>query len=174
MTAAETQAFAVSHRDHLVKFYERDSSVLSHPHRRMYPGAGEHDALVRAPTHELAASFPAECESPGRARRLAANELRRWGHEEELVSEAALVLSELASNAVIHASSPFTINVRSQDSLLRIAVRDEHPALVTASGDRGLVVRAPHGLAVIQALATNWGVEDAHDGKIVWAELRIV
>ena len=124
---------------------------------------------------ELTASFPAERESPGRARRLAACELRRWGYDEELVDEAALVLSELASNAVVHAGSPFTISIRSRDSLLRIAVRDECPVPDGPDGDSGLAVRAPHGLAVIQALATQWGLQDTPDGKgkIVWAELHI-
>ncbi len=125
------------------------------------------------PPTELTASFPAERESPGRARRLVASELRRGGQDEQLVDEVMLVLSELASNAVIHARSQFTISVRSDDSLLRIAVRDRCPVPATANGERGLLVRAPHGLAVIQALSTQWGVEDTPDGKIVWAELRV-
>lgn len=140
-----------------------------------YPSGGACGSFGHVPPTELTASFPAERESPGRARRLAACELRYWGHGEELVNEAALVLSELASNAVIHAGSPFTISVQAQDSLLRIAVRDQCPALATANGDGGLLVRAPHGLAVIQALSAQWGVENTPDGagKVVWAELRI-
>jgi hypothetical protein len=128
---------------------------------------------AQLPPTELTASFPAERESPGRARRLVASELRRGGHDEQLVDEAMLVLSELASNAVIHARSPFTISVRSDDSLLRIAVRDRCAVPVTANGEQGLLVRAPHGLAVIQALSTQWGVDETPDGKIVWAELRV-
>jgi hypothetical protein len=163
------------------------ASVVGHEHAealqqvcRMHssvvhnPSAGAGAIPGQLPPKELAASFPAECQSPGRARRLAASELRRWGYDEELVNEAILVLSELASNAVIHAGSPFTIRVQSHDSLLRIAVRDRCPSLATANGERGLLVRAPHGLAVIQALSTQWGVQDTPDGKIVWAELRVV
>jgi MEDS: MEthanogen/methylotroph, DcmR Sensory domain len=135
--------------------------------------AGEWDAPERPLLTELAASFPAERESPGRARRLLAGELRRWGQTQELVNEATLVLSELASNAVIHAGSPFTVGVELHDSCLRIAVRDERPALAGGS-DRGLVVRAPHGLAVIAALSTQWGVRDVPDGKVVWAEIRVL
>jgi hypothetical protein len=155
------------HAEALQQVCRMHSSVLRHP------GADGGATPGHLPPTQLTASFPAERESPGRARRLAACELRRWGHDEELVSEAILVLSELASNAVIHAGSPFTISVRSHDSLLRIAVRDGRPALATADGERGLLVRAPHGLAVIQALSTQWGVEDTPDGKIVWAELRV-
>lgn len=155
------------HAESLQQVCRMHSSVLQHP-------GADGAAIAEQPSvTELTASFPAERESPGRARRLAACELRRWGHDEELVNEAILVLSELASNAVIHACSRFAIRVQSHDSLLRVAVQDQCPALATANGARGLQVRAPHGLAVIQALATQWGVEDTADGKIVWAELRV-
>jgi anti-sigma regulatory factor (Ser/Thr protein kinase) len=136
--------------------------------------------MAAASTHELTQltlSFLAERQSPGRARRLIACELRRWGYHEALVDDAVLVVSELASNSVIHAGSPFTVSIQSRDSLLRIAVRDAVPVPAGADGHRGLLVRAPHGLAVVQALADQWGVEGAADGdgngKIVWAELRI-
>jgi hypothetical protein len=155
------------HAEALQQVCRMHSSVVHHPDS----GGGEIPESLSSTA--FTASFPAERESPGRARRLAACELRRWGHGEELVNEVALVLSELASNAVIHARSSFTISLQSHDSLLRIAVRDKCPALATADGDRGLIVRAPHGLAVIQALSTQWGVEDTPDGKIVWAELRV-
>jgi anti-sigma regulatory factor (Ser/Thr protein kinase) len=145
------------------------SSVLQHP------DSGECDTQAQPPRTELTVSFPAESESPGRARRLVGCELRRWGHAEGLVDDVTLVVSELASNAVIHAGSPFTVSVQSRGSLLRIAVRDTAPALAGANGNRGLLVRTSHGLAVVQALATQWGVEGSVDGagKIVWAELPI-
>jgi hypothetical protein len=135
------------------------------------PADGEHDTIKHASRTDLTASFPAERDSPGRARRLAVAELRRWGIAEDVVNEVALVLSEMASNAVLHAGSPFFVRVQSRDSIVRVAVHDQSPVLATGS-DGGMVVRAPHGLAVIQALSTQWGVEDTPDGKIVWAELR--
>jgi anti-sigma regulatory factor (Ser/Thr protein kinase) len=143
--------------------------------------AGTHEITESTQRTELTLSFPAERHSPGRARRLIACELRRWGHHEALVDDAVLVVSELASNAVIHACSPFTVSIQSRDSLLRIAVRDAVPVPAAANGHRGLLVRAPHGLAAVQALADQWGVEPTADadgkgkskGKIVWAELRI-
>jgi|HubBroStandDraft_2_1064218.scaffolds.fasta_scaffold02457_5 hypothetical protein len=133
---------------------------------------GKQGQLEQAPLRaELTASFPAERDSPGRARRLAVADLQRWGIAEESVNDVALVLSELASNAVIHAGSPFSISVKLGDSVIRVAVQDRCPVLATGS-DGGMVVRAPHGLAVIQALSAHWGVEGTPDGKTVWAELR--
>jgi MEDS: MEthanogen/methylotroph, DcmR Sensory domain/Histidine kinase-like ATPase domain len=135
-------------------------------------GAEQHK-LGHASQADLTASFPAERDSPGRARRLAVAELQRWGIAEEVVNDVALVLSELASNAVIHAGSPFFIRVQPRASAIRVAVQDQCPVPDTGGG--GMVAHAPHGLAVIQALSTRWGVHDTPDGtgKIVWAELPI-
>jgi anti-sigma regulatory factor (Ser/Thr protein kinase) len=119
-----------------------------------------------------AAEYPAEPESPGRARRLAVRALRGAGHDDALVYGAAIVLSELANNAVLHAGSAFSIAVRIQDSTLHIAVRDASPLDAAAVG-QGLIVRLGHGLGLIEALATCWGIESAPAGKVVWAELSI-
>jgi hypothetical protein len=126
---------------------------------------------------ELTASFPAEREAVGEARRMAVSALRRWGCEPMLVHDAALVVSELASNAVIHAESPFLVSLTAPDvrstpaATLRISVQDACP--LTSARDGGLVTRAGHGLAVIEALSTRWGADRALDGKLVWAELQI-
>ena len=97
--------------------------------------------------------------------------LRRWGLDDTLVSEAALVLSELANNAVLHAGSPFSIAISSQDSTLRIAVADTCPCPPVDSS-RSLVARFGHqARRPIDALARDWGVDDVRDGKVVWAEL---
>ncbi len=121
-------------------------------------------------SREMTGEFSASQDAPGRARRFAVAALRRWGLDDTLVSEAALVLSELANNAVLHAGSPFSIAISSQDSTLRIAVADTCPCPpVDSSGS--LVARFGHGLGVIDALARDWGVDDVRDGKVVWAEL---
>jgi anti-sigma regulatory factor (Ser/Thr protein kinase) len=121
---------------------------------------------------ELAAEFSAERDAPGQARRLVVDALERADHRKRLIQDAALVVSELASNAVLHARSPFSISVRREDPVLRIAVRDACP-LADAMPDRGLIVHPGHGLGLIDALATCWGAEGSSDGKVVWAELRI-
>ena len=120
---------------------------------------------------EVAGEFLAERDAPGRARRLVAVALRLRGHDRALVDHATLVLSELATNAVLHAGSPFAVKVRLDHATLRIAVRDASPLSELRGG--GLVPRAGHGLGLIEALATRWGVEGGSDGKVVWAELRV-
>ncbi len=115
----------------------------------------------------LTGEFSSLPDAPGRARRLVVAALRRWGVEDTLVYDAALVLSELANNAVIHARSSFSIAVRAEKSALRIAVADTR-----ARADGSLTPRLGHGLGVVEAIADVWGVEDRPAGKVVWAELR--
>jgi len=124
------------------------------------------------PDVEVMAEFAGESDMPGRARRLVVAALEQRGHDEILVGDAALVLSELASNAVLHAGSPFSVVVRTRDSRLRIAVSDSTPPL-SSSPDGGLIPRPTHGLSLVQELCSCWGVEGTAGGKVVWAELPI-
>ena len=119
----------------------------------------------------VAAEFAADLHAPGRARRLVVAVLLQWGHESPLVDNAALVVSELATNAVLHAGSPFLVTVRADDSIVRVAVGDRSPLLATERHG-GLIPRPMHGLGLVDRLSTHWGARQTHDGKVVWAELR--
>lgn len=88
----------------------------------------------------------------------------------ELADKAAIVVTELAANAVLHARSGFTLTVSRSAAAVRIAVRDNRP-LVPQCGDQPFVVRGGHGLSVVGQLARAWAVERLPDGKVVWAEL---
>lgn len=133
---------------------------------------GRNRATVsRALPTEVMSRFVAERDAPRRARHTCVAALREWGYEETLVEDAALVLSELATNAVCHAGSPFWMVVSMADSRLRIAVRDMRPLATAASGGV-FTPQTGHGLGLIDAVAARWGVERVPDGKVVWAELR--
>jgi MEDS: MEthanogen/methylotroph, DcmR Sensory domain/Histidine kinase-like ATPase domain len=115
-------------------------------------------------------SLPAKPDSPGRARRIVVAALRRWEHSDTLVNDAALMVTELTSNAVRHACSAFSLAVRVETSTLRVEVRD-HTPLHIALPNGGLIPESLHGLGIVEAIATRWGVESTYDGKLVWAEL---
>jgi anti-sigma regulatory factor (Ser/Thr protein kinase) len=100
-----------------------------------------------------------------------ADVLKGWGHSPSLLEDAKLVVSELATNAVIHACSPFSVEIRPAGSSIRLSVRDGSRARPSLRRDDGLAVSG-RGLRLIDALAADWGVEIAQDGKAVWAELR--
>jgi anti-sigma regulatory factor (Ser/Thr protein kinase) len=116
--------------------------------------------------------FDAARDAPGRARRMVILALRSRGCRGALVSDGALVVTELAANAVLHARSPFSVSVSLRDAMLRIAVADRRP-LIGTWADHGLIPRQGHGLGLIDTLCTRWGTEIVADGKVVWAELRL-
>jgi anti-sigma regulatory factor (Ser/Thr protein kinase) len=118
----------------------------------------------------VAAEYPAECGSPGAARRLVSGAMRLWGYDGALLHSAELVVSEIATNAVIHGRSPFGIVARSTGSGVRVSVRDENPVRPTVR-DHGPLAPSGRGLKLVSELAGDWGVEAGGDGKTVWAEL---
>ena len=108
--------------------------------------------------------------SVGRARRFVTSCLDRWSLG-GLASDACLVVSELVSNAVIHARTPIELRVRTLDGGVRIEVRDgvEH-GFGAAREDRDFPGHGL-GLRVVAQLASRWGVDPVPDGKVVWAVL---
>jgi anti-sigma regulatory factor (Ser/Thr protein kinase) len=95
--------------------------------------------------------------------------LREWD-DDELGSTAEIVASELATNAVQHAHSPFRISIARSPGVIRIAVRDtsfDPPEHVRddARHDGG------RGVRLVAALSRAWGTRDEADGKTVWAEV---
>jgi anti-sigma regulatory factor (Ser/Thr protein kinase) len=119
------------------------------------------------PERTLAGDYPAELGAAGRARRATVSALHGWGYHGALVDDAESIVGELAANAVLHAGSAFTLHVRIDGGILRMAVADGH----ALERGRVLAVRRPHGLSLVEALATHWGVERRPRGKVVWAEL---
>jgi anti-sigma regulatory factor (Ser/Thr protein kinase) len=134
------------------------------------PAAGQHE-WRSPPPRELAGEFPAEPGTPAAARRLTVDALRLWGHDDGVVGDAALVLTELVTNAVVHARSPLWVRVSSENAVVRIAVGDDVAAPPEVRDD-GPLAESGLGLRLISALASRWGVDVTPRGKIVWAELR--
>ena len=107
-------------------------------------------------------TFALSGDAPAAARHFAVEAVRRLGAA-DLADDAALVVTELAANAVVHAHSGFTLDLAAGPDMLRISVRDASP----------LPAAPLHGLGAVDALASRWGVESAgHSGKSVWVELR--
>jgi hypothetical protein len=105
-------------------------------------------------------------EAPAAARHFAVATLNAWGAG-DLAGDVALVVTELAANAIVHARSAFTVILSVHDDALRISVRDAVPL-----DGAGLRAAPQHGLAVVDALASRWGVESlGNAGKTVWVDL---
>ncbi|MDI2125097.1 ATP-binding protein [Yinghuangia seranimata] len=114
------------------------------------------------------------------ARLLAVEHLTYWGWppDHPLVEAVALVVGELAANAVAHAGAwaeDFEIRLTrdTPSAAVRLEVTD------TAGDFERVHVRCPaataesgRGLLIVDAIADAWGVEPhAGGGKTVWAEL---
>jgi anti-sigma regulatory factor (Ser/Thr protein kinase) len=85
--------------------------------------------------------------------------------------DVLLVVSELATNAVIHAHSDFVVVVHQAASGLGVAVADDHTDVPTTQQPSPERVGG-RGMRIVQALTRHWGVERIPgDGKVVWATL---
>jgi hypothetical protein len=117
-------------------------------------------------------AFSDSAESVAQARRMAGEQLISWGLG-ELADDARLVVSELLSNAALHAKPPIQLRLVRIASGVRIEVSDgsrEMPLLIRAGPD----VMTGRGWSLVQALAHKWGADRAPragGGKTVWVTM---
>ena len=119
-------------------------------------------ALVR---HVLA--LPATPRSAGAARRFVRDRLGE-ADRERWTDAATLAVSELVTNAVLHAHSEVELAVVTAGDHVRLEVRDDNPALPAARAydDHATTGR---GLELVATLSASHGVESLGDaGKVVW------
>jgi anti-sigma regulatory factor (Ser/Thr protein kinase) len=124
-------------------------------------------------------TYPSAASSVPRCRHAVLASLRAHGVRGEAADHAALLVTELAGNAVEHvASGPagkFTVVLGRRAGWLRIEVRDT--GRVLPGGHRPCpavpecTATAGRGLFLVQALSASWGVRSAADGKAVWCTL---
>lgn len=138
-----------------------------------------------------------ECEplpsSVRSARLFVVDKLQEWRCD-DLVDRAALLTSELATNAVVHTQMPYSVHVQRIGPTVRIEVTDSVEQLPIRHDTIELddpgpldLDEPPHdpygpaadpadhcfsGLGIVEATATAWGTEQLPgSGKVVWFEL---
>ncbi len=137
---------------------------------RMHHAVVGPGAAAQAGVPGAVRAFAFSREAPAAARHFAVATLREWGVA-DIADDAALVVTELAANAIVHAKSGFTIILSARGSSVRIAVRDACP--LPDEGRSALMPIPLHGLGAVDALAREWGVESlGKAGKTVWVDLR--
>lgn len=114
----------------------------------------------------------------GTARRRMRQDLRSGGAAEAVIDDAALVLSEMLSNACRHARPLAREEVRaswSQNALgeVTISVTDGGGPTRPRPSTPSVTARGGRGLTIIRALAREWGVQEdeAPRAITVWAIL---
>lgn len=108
--------------------------------------------------------------APARARAFLTETCQAW-RADDFVTDAALVVSELVTNAVRHAGTDMRLVLELRDGTLTVRVHDHGPGLprLIPPAERGF---GGQGLAIVVRLAQAWGVavEDG-GGKAVWCRL---
>ncbi|ABW14673.1 protein serine phosphatase with GAF(s) sensor(s) [Parafrankia sp. EAN1pec] len=127
---------------------------------------------LRPPLLQLA--LPAVAASAGQARTAVRRSLLDAGIGS--LDDAILLVSEVVTNAVLHARSDLVLRATLEPGRLRVSVEDrEGTALPRPGGNSPDDPEAEHGwgLLLVEALAQAWGVETTPDGKRVWFEMEI-
>jgi anti-anti-sigma regulatory factor/anti-sigma regulatory factor (Ser/Thr protein kinase) len=123
------------------------------------------DELVLAPIRTAAAA----------ARAFVREVLDYWQlalRDNTLVDRAVLVVSELVTNAVLHARTELRLRLELRGDLLHLAVRDGNPRMLVIMP--GPEAEGGRGLWLVDQLARAWGVNRHPDGgKVVWCTLRL-
>ncbi len=113
--------------------------------------------------------LPPEPRSATRARQLTRGQLAA-SCPEEAVEVAALLVTELVSNAVLHAQTNIVLVVEVAPGRVVLRVRDGSDATPVQRG-YGTDAATGRGIALVDQLASAWGVDRCEEGKEVWCQI---
>jgi DNA-binding NarL/FixJ family response regulator len=128
-------------------------------------------SVGRLETRHLRLDLIPELQCVARARRFLLETLTTW-EVPQLYTDAVTVVSELVTNAIVHAPAPGELRLSLLPDVLRVAVTDSgtgapEPRHASSTREGG------RGLYLVNALTSAWGMESLADGgKVVWAELN--
>ena len=149
---------------------------LAGQHDGPYLVLGEHRGEVlaqlatRTPPTMLRVPLPAAARSARAARDLVARACLDWGCSSQ-IGAATLIVSELVTNAVLHAGTDLWVSVARSGSRLRLAVHDNNDLLPTPRVPDPTHVSG-RGMLLVAAVSQSWGaVRTTTGGKVVWAVL---
>ena len=126
--------------------------------------------LVEGVVAEVQEGLAADTSSASRARRFVDEVLSKWRCA-DLLDDVQLLVSELVTNAVVHAGSEVEIAVRLLVDSVRIEVVDRAPDAMLRPSSPAVEDESGRGLLLVETLATAWGVEPLDGGKAVWFEV---
>lgn len=115
--------------------------------------------------------LPAEPSSVALARQFVRDILKTpaWN---DLTDVVTLLTSELVTNAIRHAQSPCTVQLRATSGSVRVEVLDESPAPV-ALRQASPEAESGRGIELVDVLAQSWGMAPLARGKAVWFDVDV-
>ncbi|MFJ6387243.1 SpoIIE family protein phosphatase [Streptomyces sp. NPDC091972] len=148
------------------------------------PPACDCGALPHAPAHTHA-TLPGGPLAPGSARALLREAVAEWAElalpgsefiSDRQTDDAVVVVSELVTNAVVHAGTDIEVACRleADTGALVVEVLDHHPSRAPRDSDSEPPSGTPEygrGLRLVAALAETWGITYRTGAKTVWAQL---
>ena len=126
----------------------------------------------RAPDWSHRASFDPHPFSASLARSFVADRLVQ--HDlSHLIDPVRLVTSELATNAILHAHTSFTVTLERIDDVLVLTVTDDSPEAPVRRAT-GATDSTGRGLDIVALTSLDWGVDAAREApKAVWATFAV-
>ncbi|MFD8608540.1 SpoIIE family protein phosphatase [Streptomyces sp. NPDC059631] len=130
---------------------------------------------------EVCATLPGSPVAPGSARALVRTAFTKWRDlglavPERLADEILVVVSELVTNAVVHAGTQAELSCRREPDTgaCVVEVTDRHPSRAPRGHGQETAYEPPEygrGLRLVAALAQEWGITYRTGAKTVWARL---
>lgn len=117
----------------------------------------------------MTARFPAQRASVAAARQFVTDTLVTAGVT-TVLDDARLLVSELATNAVVHAHTDFSVSVHISAGRVYVEVRDGDPTEIDLTAEDNSPERAMsgQGLRIVGRLAGSCGARVEDHGKVVW------
>jgi anti-anti-sigma factor len=125
-------------------------------------------AGLTLPVDALALDLPADATAPRLARAAVSEALGDHPRRDDLL----LCVSEVVTNAVLHARSASQLRVRPVGDGLVVEVTDHDPR-PPIRRQHDLQAPTGRGLHLLDALTTSWGTSPHEDGKVVWFEFDL-
>jgi anti-sigma regulatory factor (Ser/Thr protein kinase) len=90
----------------------------------------------------------------------------------EVRDSVSVMVSELSTNALLHASGGFEVAVDRSELTVSVSVIDQGDGTPVLQSPR---FSEPHGrgLRIVAALSDEWGVSATSDGKAVWFRMKL-
>jgi serine phosphatase RsbU (regulator of sigma subunit) len=128
------------------------------------------DDSARRP--DIVRRLPALPSSAPIARWFLTDILTAWQVSSDITETAALLVTELVSNASRQSDAFLDVRISYTPAALRVGVYDESHRL-PHSATPGVDETSGRGLQLVELLSSSWGVDTEERGKVIWFSLDI-
>jgi two-component sensor histidine kinase len=134
----------------------------------------EHEGVLIERDRSFELALSPHPSSVARARSFVTEAMQQWEVPEATEESARLAISELVTNAIVHARTDVVVRVRPESDAVWVGVTDQNDTLPI----RGLPEAdgfGSRGLVIVEAVARRWGVDRqfSRPGKTVWFTVAV-